>query len=223
MAEETKTTEEQPQENKEQFIKCPCCGELTLRKPLDIKSGVLDEYMASIIAGVPFQHTYTLYGNIDITVTVPTKAERRKLYSTLQLLDRIIKAIPAERELDKAVARELSGTLQAYSPITSVVTRSSNKVQKQFEPADALYKVCDAIIERQKELICLDFTGDNTDAAESVLQALKELHDSVCSETVLSAIPDVIIRAVTKTHVDLYNILMDTGFDANFWKGIELI
>lgn len=217
MAEETKTTEE-TQENKEQFIKCPCCGKLTLHKPLDIQSTVLDEYMASIISGVPFQHTYTVYGNVDINVTVLSKAESLKLYTIAQLLDTLVTSINAADQSDKIKLEELSELLQLYAGIVSITVNKDNRVLKSYEPAKVVWNICDQILELQ-DAIHMFATGD---ANGEVLSTVLKLYEANCSEAVLSAVPDVMLRAIARTHTDLYNILMNNGFDENFWKGIEL-
>lgn len=200
MAEETKTTE-----NKE-LMRCPCCGEMTLHRPLEIKSAVLDEYMASIISGVQFQHTYTLYGSVDITVTILSKQDGRRVYTTLQMLDKIIKDTNTPDAL-KQKMDELYGTIQLYSTITNIRTRKDGMVQKRFTPAEAIMETCDSILALGSDIA-------NTN--------LEDIYADCCTEDKLSTMPDVMLRAVVKTHNDLYNVLLETGFDENFWKGIEL-
>lgn len=217
MAEETKAPEEQ-QETNEHLIKCPCCGKLTLQKPLDIQSTVLDEYMASIIAGVPFQHTYTVYGNVDINVTVLSKSEGLKLYTVAQLLDTLITSVNAADQRDKIKLEELSAMLQLYAGVVGITAHKDNRILKSYEPSKIVWDICDKIMELQ-ELIHLFATAEpDSDVLETVLK----LYEANCSETVLSAVPDVMLRAIVRTHTDLYNILMNNGFDENFWKGIEL-
>ena len=198
MSEETK-----PTETKEEFIKCPCCGELTLRKPLDIKSIVLDEYMSSIITGVPFSHTYTVHDTIDITVEIPEQLVRRNIFIATQKIDQLA---ALEKDLDKAtILKNISLTIQSYGYIITIITKNKGQVVKSYEPAVAIRDFC-------KELAEL---GDNVDA-------IIDAFDKVAVPEKLSAVPDVMIRAVAKTHDDVYNILMNNGFDSTFWKGIEL-
>ena len=202
MAEETKTTEKETNE----LMRCPCCGEMTLHRPLEIKSAVLDEYMASIISGVQFQHTYTLYGSVDITVTILSKQEGRKLYTTLQMLDKIIKDSNTPDAL-KQKMDELYGTIQLYSAITSIRTRKDGMVQKRFAPSETIMETCDSLLALGNEWAVTN---------------LEDIYADCCAEGKLSTMPDVMLRAVVKTHNDLYNVLLETGFDENFWKGIEL-
>ena len=218
MAEETKTTEEQPQENNEHLIKCPCCGKLTLQKPLDIQSTVLDEYMASILAGVPFQHTYTVYGNVDINVTVLSKSEGLKLYTVAQLLETLTTSVNAADQRNKIKLEELSAMLQLYAGIVSITAHKDNRILKSYEPSKIVWSVCDKILEQQEQIYLFAAAEPDPDVLDTVLK----LYEANCSEAVLSAVPDVMLRAIVRTHTDLYNILMNNGFDENFWKGIEL-
>jgi len=217
MADETETTQE-TQENKEQLIKCPCCGKLTLQKPLDIQSTVLDEYMASIIAGEPFQHTYTVYGNVDISVTVLSKSEGLKLYTVVQLLSSLVSAVNPADQSDKIKLEELSAMLQLYSGVISITAHKDNRILKSYEPSKVIWGICDKLLEMQ-DAIHMFVSGE---ANGETLDAVLKLYEANCSEAVLSAVPDVMLRAIVRTHTDLYNILMNNGFDENFWKGIEL-
>lgn len=217
MADETETTQE-TQENKEQLIKCPCCGKLTLQKPLDIQSMVLDEYMASIIAGEPFQHTYTVYGNVDINVTVLSKSEGLKLYTVVQLLSSLVSAVNPADQSNKIKLEELSAMLQLYAGVVSITAHKDNRILKSYEPSKVIWDICDKLLEMQAAIHIFVSGGQTGEPLDAVLK----LYETNCSEAVLSAVPDVMLRAIVRTHTDLYNILMNNGFDENFWKGIEL-
>ena len=219
MAEEIENTAEQTQEDKnEKFVKCPCCGELTLQRPLDIKSAVLDEYMASIISGVPFQHTYTLHNSLDVTATVLSKAEKTKIYNTLQLLDTVSKTLGEKDPTNRTKIDELSVTIQLYCYIAEIRTRKDKQMIGSFSPAAKISELCDKINALQAQIILYATSGEATD----IVTELVSLYDTDCSDKILSAVPDVMLRAIVRTHTDLYNILMSESFDSNFWKGIEL-
>ena len=52
------------------LIVCPCCHQKTLHKPVKPNAQVTDQWMACLITGVPFNHTYPIYGGrINVTVT----------------------------------------------------------------------------------------------------------------------------------------------------------
>ena len=219
MAEEVEKTTEQTQEDKnEKLVKCPCCGELTLQRPLDIKSAVLDEYMASIISGVPFQHTYTLHNSLDITATVLSKAEKTKIYNTLQLLDTVSKTLGEADPTARTKVDELAAMIQLYCYIAEIQARKDKQIVAAFSPATKISELCDTINAMQLKIILYATSREDT----GLIAELVSLYDNGCSEKALSAVPDVMLKAVARTHTDLYNILMSESFDANFWKGIEL-
>ena len=199
MADET-----QPTEANEEFIKCPCCGELTLRKPLDIKSIVLDEYMSSIITGVPFSHTYTVHDTIDITVEIPDKNDAQEQFLAVQKLDRLG---ATEQDLAKSTSlKAASVTVQTYSWVTVIVTKRDGKAVKTYTPAEAIKQ----------------FIADVKSAGDDV-DVILALYEKLNTSENLSTIPEVMVRAVSRTHNDVYNILLTTGFNSTFWKGIELV
>ena len=219
MAEETETTETVNQEEQnEKFVKCPCCGELTLRRPLDIKSSILDEYMASIISGVPFQHTYTLHNSLDVTATVLVKAEKTKIFNALQLLITVSKTIGEADPTNRTKIDELAATIELYCYIAEIKARKDNQIVASFQPASKISDVCDAINDMQPLVLLYATSGED----KGVIADLVSLYDNDCSEKLLSAVPDVMLKAIVRTHTDLYNILMSESFDSNFWKGIEL-
>jgi len=194
-------------ETKEEFIKCPCCGEFTLRKPLDIKSIVLDEYMASIITGVPFEHTYTLHDSIDVTVRIPLKREYQKLMYLSQDLENIRQSAKQTRPDVAAQLKNVIDMIQIYGGITTISTRSkdgaSNKI---YRPAEAVDKFIDGV--KEMGLLSVD--------------KLLELYKQTDTVENMSALPELMLTAVVKVHNDLYKVLLDTGFTETFWRGIEL-
>lgn len=219
MAEEIeKETTEQQEDKNEKFVKCPCCGELTLQRPLDIKSSVLDEYMASIISGVPFQHTYTLHNSLDVTATILMKAEKTKIYNALQLLDTVSKTLGESDPTNRTKIDELAETMQLYCYVAEIKARKDSQVVAAFAPAAKISELCDTINAMQPLVILYATSGED----KGLVADLAALYDTDCSERALSAVPDVMLKAIVRTHTDLYNILMSESFDANFWKGIEL-
>ena len=206
MAEETTETKEIKEP---EMIKCPCCGELTLRKPLDIKSIILDEYMASIITGVPFSHTYTVYDSIDITVEIPAKKDAQFMLAAVQKLNRLASAAYSDLKEEEEIApklRNAAGLIQTYGTVLSIVTRKDKQVVKSYTPSEAVREFCAAI---------KDMNNDK--------QLIMEAYEELNTPEVLSAVPDMMLRAITDTHDHVYKILLDTGFNETFWKGIELV
>ena len=211
MADET-TNETTATETKEELIKCPCCGELTLRKPLDTsKMGiVLDEYMASIISGVSFTHTYTVHDNIDVTVEMPLKKEYQALSRAVQNLERLRSGLltgdtkpEVKEKADKL--RDAAVMIQLYANITSIVTKRDGRQIKMYTPAETVKSFLSTVKD----------VGDNVDL-------IIESYEVADTPENLSTIPEIMLQAILTTHRDMYNVLMDTGFNENFWKGIEL-
>lgn len=197
-------------------VKCPCCGELTLTQPLDVKSAVLDEYMAAIITGVPFSHTYGLYnGAVKVTVESLDRANSTLLFTVTKRLEDYAKAnegkVPAGMESAFTYIKELAGVLRLYFGVTSIEMYRDKKLTKSYAPS--------SIMRKHAESIAAAFlTGDDKTITEAIVAAVE-----VClSENTISTVPDGAIRAIVVTHADLYNLLMDAGFDENFWAGIEL-
>lgn len=216
MADETTTETTVTAETKEELIKCPCCGEMTLRKPLDTsKMGiVLDEYMASIISGVPFTHTYTVYDNIDITVEVPLKREAQALHRAVQNLEQLRSTqmvTPLTEGInpgakDKAdKLRDAAMMVQVYANITSIVTKKDGRTVKMYTPAE----IVKTFLSTVKDV------GNN-------IELIVESYETADTPDNLSTVPELMLQAITATHARMYQVLMDTGFNENFWKGIEL-
>lgn len=62
--------EEEKEKKAPEFITCPCCGKPTLVKPLELNGPILDHYIACLVSGVPFSHTYPIYkGKLEVTVS----------------------------------------------------------------------------------------------------------------------------------------------------------
>ena len=197
-------------------VKCPCCGELTLTQPLDVKSALLDEYMAAIITGVPFSHTYGLYnGAVKITVESLDRANTTLLFTITKRLEDYAKAnegkVPSGMESAFTYIKELAGVLKLYFGVTSIEMYRDKQLIKSYTPS--------AVMRSQAEAIAAALlTGDNEKAKDVITNAV----DICLSENTISTVPDGAIRAIVVTHGDLYNLLMDAGFDENFWAGIEL-
>ena len=203
MSEETKN------QKTEAFIKCPCCGEMTLKRPLEIKSIILDEYMAAIITGVPFAHTYTVHDSIDITVEVPPKKDAQLMFTASQILHKLAVEPhdvqdPEANEISEKL-RSAVGMIQTYGSIMSIVTRKDKQVVKTYAPAEVIRNFCKSVKELGKDKKLMVESYDECDSMEN-----------------LSSVPDMMLRSIVKTHNDIYAILLETGFTETFWKGIEL-
>lgn len=196
-------------------VKCPCCGELTLTQPLDVKSAVLDEYMAAIITGVPFAHTYGLYnGSVKITVESLHHKDSILLSNTENILKEYIKNMESEggNQVKAGVGcmKELLGTLRLYFGVTAIEMYRDKALVKSYTPSE--------IMRTTATDICAASLAGNSALDEAVAKATK----TCLAQDATSTLPSDAIKAIVVTHGDLYNLLMDAGFDENFWAGIEL-
>ena len=227
MAEDTNiqevVTTQEAEEKKEQKIKCPCCGETTLTKPLDIPSPILDEYLSSILSGVSFSHTYPLYGGkLEVTAVILDKQASRKRISILQMLTDLKRSVGTSDVRKITLIEDLQGVINLYYNIQTINTYVDKKLMSSFEPSAKINSLFDAILDNQQYVyhyVRQDYTGEDKDKIFDILQ---ELYATYCTDTVLSSVPHLMLQAVVTTHSDLYNILLESGFDENFWHGIEL-
>jgi hypothetical protein len=197
----------------EQFIMCPCCGKTKIKKPVEIKSILMEQYMACMMTGTPFAHTYEMYdGKIKITVTMLTQDESDNLIQTRALLD--LCAIKVDAEMDDVV-KNLKGMLELYSQIDTITVKNDKNV-KAFTPAATAKEICATLLKKRTEI--------TTDKLEKeVLKDMLQDSYNTCKNTdLMSVVPPVILSTVRSTHDTLYSILVEAGFDPNFWKGIEL-
>ena len=206
MAEETKEPKK---------MKCPCCGELTITQPLDVKGVTLDEFMSSIIAGVPYTHTYKMFsGTVEITVEVVSKQLANMRTAAIKLLEGYVAKMEASGEAQAAAAaapiRELISVMHLYFGVKTITMYKNDRVVKQYTPADLMQEAAAMITKTSME---------SQDAFESAVA--KYLEKCVSTDTI-SALPTEAIRTVVVTHADIYTLLLTAGFDENFWEGIEL-
>ena len=227
MAEDINTQEvtetKEAGEKNEQKIKCPCCGKTTLDKPLDIKSQVLDEYLASIMSGVSFSHTYQLYnGKLEVTVTVLEKQLSRTLLSIKQLFTDLRRCIEETDIKKESILNDITGALNLYIVIKSINTYQNGQLARSFEPAQKMAALCSDILDLQDKIYNFMNPDYKEEDKDSIFESLQALYTKYCTEASLSSIPALMLEAVAKTHSDLYDILLNSGFDENFWHGIEL-
>ena len=204
-------------------IKCPCCGEYTLHKPATIKSMVLDEYMASIMSGVPFSHTYRLYNDkVTVTVTTRSKQEAAELYTATQQLAELIRATEGVDIPSATMLKDLYNIIHLYSKIPSIITTKDDSVVKSYTPAAAMRSIMEELkanLTAFQNYLDPDYDGEDKN---TIINVCSNLHKEYCNEQSLSSLPENVVKTIVETHDDIYAILLDTGFDSNFWTGIEL-
>ena len=201
MSDEVKTTEETQQAPV--YDICPCCGKPTLIKPVVVKDALLDQYMACIISGVPFTHTYPIYnGRIKITVSVLDRATAGLVTRVTSLLEAVEDAADAATK-DK-IARILSA-IRLYCFIDTITINAGDKT-REYHPAATARDVCN------------QFLIKDIDLTEAISKQLLVLQD----QQNVSNVPAAILMRTVEGHNQLNTILLTAGFDENFWEGIEL-
>lgn len=203
-------TKEEELPKKPEFITCPCCGKPTLVKPLELSGPVLDHYMSCLISGVPFSHTYPVYkGKLEITVTRLSKEQEQTVKAVNAVLENCEKLLSDNLN----TVRELAQIIKLYVSIKDIRVMSASKV---CYPQDIVLDVCSKILELR-----IDILADTIDHAD-LLAKVNSFLKILMNPEVMSAVPSSMLAAVVETHSHLFYILMDSGFDVNFWKGIEL-
>ena len=196
-------------------IKCPCCGELTLTQPLDVKGVTLDEFLASIITGESYTHTYKMYsGSVEVTVEALSKQASNVLALCTKVLRNYIAKLEAsDDEQARSAAtpiNELLGTLRLYFGVKTISMYKDKKLFKQYMPADAMREAAANISHAYLE---------GQDAFDD---AVAKAIEQCLSPEVISSLPTEAVRTIVVTHADIYVLMMNAGFDENFWDGIEL-
>lgn len=189
---------------------CPCCGKPTVKKPIKVDSKIVDDYMASIITGVPFNHTFEMFdGKLALTVGAVPR-------DTSILLYRFGFLVEPFAITDTPVA-DLLGLVNAYHGIQKIVVNSS-KGDKIYMPGTHIIEACKKLVEAWSGK---DLTNAETKA--EFIQAVQQLYIQLASTDVVSATPPAVITRVVNDFRALETIMLEAGFDENFWKGIELV
>lgn len=208
METENKPVEQKPEatDTKQAFVLCPCCGKPTLTRPVKINDELLDHYMSCIISGVPFSHTYPIYGG-RIKITVSQLDE--PMIQALRKTGRILDTWSSEEDHDKEVFQELDHLIKLYCAITSISV-SAGATTKELQPYNVVMSICKTIS---------DYT--ETSGITKLDLARKQL-ETMRSPQTAAGVPAAIVMGVIEAHQQIYNILLNAGFDVNFWEGIEL-
>lgn len=214
------TTEKQADENKgkEELVRCPCCGKLTLQKPLKPNQDLVDQWLSCMLTATPFHHTYQVYdGRMKITATQLSSEDIDlvdDLVSTLQYVKDMDWSSPERGGSCPVRVDQMLGASRLYISIL-VVSITSEGTEKTYKPA-AMVKAAAGIVKGKETAIRAGASVDEW------IPALKECERLLLAPENMSAVPLPMIMGVAEAHNRLSRILMDTGFDDAFWEGIEL-
>lgn len=215
MTEEHKPSEETKNSADPQFDICPCCGKPTLTRPIKPSQLLMDHWLSCMISCTPFNHMYSLYdGRVEITVSMPSAETEDLLFRITQLVDALARqdALMSEQPLDMA---HLRARIRMCALISQIRIRTSVGDWKEFRPVDAL-RLLENKLNPMRESI---LTGEASDELKGLLNEIKAI---LTSPQLLSSLPLDVLATTAEAHVQLNNIMMNAGFDKNFWSGIEL-
>ena len=209
-----------PEDNEEQqtkpnFIICPCCGKPTLTPPVKPKDELMDHWLACMVTATPFTHIYPMYnGRIYVTVRANSADSDGKVSMLASILD----SIGARDDL-MAVHQANIPQLKAMARICIHLPKreiaSSGADARVFTPAECVVMALDKLYPLRSAIL----SGAQIDDFQLTMAEVTKL--LTAPENVTSLPPDILSMTV-ETHLQLNNILMNTGFDKTFWAGIEL-
>lgn len=190
---------------------CPCCGQPTLKKPVKVDGKIIDEYLASIMTGVPFNHTFKLFdGKLRITTTMANRDEGLVLWKFLQLVE------PFSSSSSRVA--DLLGLVNTYCSIKKIeVIGKDKKSSKIYYPSKAVTEACTKFLD---EWQLADLSDDSS--KQKFLDAVLGMYNDLKPTDVVSSTPPVVLTRVINDFRALETIMLEAGFDENFWKGIEL-
>lgn len=198
---------EQEQEDK---VTCPCCGQPTLKRPVKVDSKIVDDYMASIITGEPFNHTFEMFdGKLKITASLASRDTGITLYRFVFLVE------PYSN--DSTIVRDLLGVVNAYYSIKKIIVSSKTNGDKVYFPSMHVLEMCRDIVEKWEHA---DLKSD--EQKEAFKKELEDAYNKITNPEILSSTPPPLLTHVLTDFRALENVMLVAGFDENFWKGIEL-
>jgi len=190
------------------LMRCPCCGKNTLKTPLKVNAELMDHYMSCVMTGVPFWHEYPLYNGRIVLRIKMLDAEHQ------QLLDRVSTALEILQDATNIQTEKLQVN-QLRVLIRNQLHLEQVKVSNG--PGMKTWNVAETVADKIKAFFTKD-TGTTIDIAQ--YKALYELcHDA----TLVSGLSEQLLAVTIDTHYRLSSILIATGIDENFWRGIELV
>lgn len=192
---------------------CPCCGKATLPSPAKPNEQLMDHWLACIVTGTPFTHTYNVYdGKLAITVSQLTP-DMAKIVNNIETIINIAQKKPDAN----TITSELSSIISTAKTVITImdIEMTTKNNHKLYHPNEVVTNVSDILTKIKYDLSI-------NDSIEPYKETLLNCYKTITSKDLISGVPAQIIFSVLQTHNNLSTILMDSGFDSNFWKGIEL-
>jgi len=188
---------------------CPCCGQETPSQPVKVDGKVVDDYLASIMTGEPFNHTFPLYdGKLKITIKAASREEGLKLYDFVLLVEPFA--------ADSSQLRDLIGIVNSYCMVSKIIVKH-DKEESVYMPSKYVIEECYKLVETYGKA---DMRDDENKT--KFLQDVQAAYTRLSSHDVLSSTPPAIMNRVINEFKKLETTLLEAGFDENFWQGIAL-
>jgi len=199
------------EEKKPEMAVCPCCGQQTLKKPVKVDGKIVDDYLASIMTGVPFSHTFSLFdGRLLITTAMADRDNGLKLYKFIFLVE------PFSQE--STSVQDLLGLVNTYCTIKQIeIVGPDDRINKLYYPAERIYAACGKLLEEWDHVNLND-----EEKKKEFLEAVGKVYDELKPTEVISSTPPKVLTRIVNDFRALETIMLEAGFDENFWKGIEL-
>lgn len=217
MAEDTVNTDNVQEPAKDDnMIMCPCCGQNTLHKPITPKQDVVDQWLACIVTGTPFSHTYSMYKDrIKVTVTVADDKLRRTMTELRTWLTRAMDRLWPELERRPFNVDEMLVRCQVLGCITAIDVKDKDKVLTALPSA-----IVSSVYNSIKPFVDTAIFGDQNQAEFKTV--LLDCHTRLYDTKNVSAVPMDLLASAVYTHATLNRYMLDMGTASDFWTGIEL-
>lgn len=188
---------------------CPCCGEKTLKRPVKVDGKIVDDYLASIMTGVPFSHTFNMFdGRLKITCGLSDRDTGLMFWRFIHFIEPHVGDAP--------IVQDLLGLINSYCAVKRIEVTGSGNMNKMYTPSGILAEACRKFLD-EWELVTL-----TDETKKEFLQAVSDLYAKLKPTDVISSVPPTILIRVNNDFRALETIMLQAGFDENFWKGIKL-
>ena len=201
----------QQEPKEEELAICPCCGQKTLHKPVTPDQELTDHFLSCMLTGTPYAKDYELYGGkLVVNVSQVTSELSTKVEHVCTILDNWDKQLADS----KAPIQIIKDAVRIFACIPKVQLKTA--VGSVLLPSDQIMLICGKVETYHNKRL----EQANTD--EYLKNCVSELLAMASDTTVLSAVPKDVLMSLIQIHANLYTILVDSGFDANFWERIKL-
>ena len=117
---------------------------------------------------------------------------------------------------DALAVQDLLGLINSYCAVKRIEVIGSGNTSKKYTPSEILAAACRKFLD-EWELVTL-----TDETKKEFLQAVADLYARLKPTDVISSVPPTILTRVNNDFRALETIMLQAGFDENFWKGIKL-